>query len=146
MLIFGTGVITGGLLVHKTDRIKPRQQQGMGLRQVPAASAGGMRVELLRRMERELDLSVEQRELIDKIIKESQERTRKIMEPVSPQMREELQLTKDRFRAVLTPEQRERFDELTRQQQRPRDSRRPGRPPEGTSSVPSPSGEPGRNR
>ena len=62
-------------------------------------------------------------------------------------LRDELQLTKERFRAVLTPEQRERFDQLMKQQQRPRDSRRPGtRFPEGTSSVPSPSGEPGRPR
>jgi hypothetical protein len=145
MLIFGSGVITGGLLVRKSERVRtPRTGQNLAVRQVQPGSPGGMRLELLRRMERDLDLSPEQRELADKIIKESQERTRKIMEPVSPQMRDELQLTKERFRAVLTPEQRLRFDELSKQPQRPRDSRRPPRLPEGTSSVPSPSGE--RNR
>ena len=75
-----------------------------------------------------LDLTPEQRERIDLILKESQERTRKIMEPVSPQIRDELQRVRAEFRAVLTPEQQVRFDELARQQQRPREPRRPGVP------------------
>jgi Spy/CpxP family protein refolding chaperone len=147
MLIFGTGVITGSLLVRKAEPVRtPRTSQNAALRQAQSVSPGGMRIELLRRMERELDLSPEQRELADKIIKESQDRTRKIMEPVAPQMRDELQLTKERFRAVLTPEQRKRFDELSKQPARPRESRRPGRLPDGPSAVPSPSGDPARTR
>jgi hypothetical protein len=146
MLIFGTGVITGGLLVRESEKIRaPRPLKPVALRQLQP-TAGGMRIELLRRMERELDLAPEQRELVDRIIKESQERTRKIMEPVSPQIREELQNTKERFRAVLTPEQRDRFEKLSKQPPRSRDSRRPGTRSEGTSSVPSPSGDPGRGR
>ena len=145
MLIFGTGVVTGGLLVSKSDRGRtPRPGPAAITRQTPN-SPGGMRLDLLRRMERELDLSVEQRELVDKIIKESQERTRKIMEPVAPQMRDELQLTRDRFRAVLTPEQRQRFDELSKQPPRSRDSRRPARS-DIPSSITSPSGDAARQR
>ena len=151
MLIFGTGVITGALVIRESERIRaPRPPKQATIR--PPGNAGLMRVELLRRMERELELSSEQRELVDKIIKESQERTRKIMEPVMPQMREELQVTKERFRAVLTPEQRERFDELSKQPQRPRDRgerdprREKMRPPTGPSTVPSPSGNPGSNQ
>jgi Spy/CpxP family protein refolding chaperone len=141
MLIFGTGVVTGGLLVGKADRTRnPRAQQNLALRQIPN-TPGGMRLDLLRRMERDLDLSAEQRELVDKIIKESQERTRKIMEPVAPQMRDEMQLTRERFRAVLTPEQRQRFDDLSKQPQRPRDPRRPSRGADLPSSIHSPSGD-----
>src|SRR2546430_9015727 len=58
------------------------------------------------RAERELNLTLEQRERIDKLIKESQERTKKIMEPVAPRLREEVQRTKDEFVEVLTPEDR----------------------------------------
>jgi Spy/CpxP family protein refolding chaperone len=104
-----------------------------------------MRIDLLRRMERELDLTTEQRERVDRIIKESQERTRHIMEPVAPQMRDELQRTRERFRAVLTPQQQARFDELSKQPPRPRDQRRPGgRPPEG-GPLPSATGDPVRD-
>ena len=53
-------------------------------------------------------------------MKESQERTRNIMEPVAPDLRAELERTKDEFQQVLTPEQRRRFEELVKkQQQRP---------------------------
>jgi Spy/CpxP family protein refolding chaperone len=78
-------------------------------------------MEVLRRVERELDLTADQRAQVDRIISASQERTKKLMEPISPQLRAELQETKEAVRAVLTPEQRTRFDELLKQQQRPRE-------------------------
>jgi hypothetical protein len=90
-------------------------------------SPGIMRVEFLRRAERELNLNPEQRERIDGILKASQERTRKITEPIAPELRAELQRTREEFRDALTPEQRSRFDEMLKQQQqsRPRDMREP---------------------
>ena len=130
MVIFGTGVVTGGLLVRNTDRgriNRPQPNQQM-LRQVQTTSTG-MRMDFLRRVQRDLDLTAEQRERIDRILKESQERSRKIMEPVSPLLRQELQQTKAAFREELTPEQRARFDELLKQQsQRPRDPKQSGPP------------------
>ena len=102
-----------------------------------------MRIDFLRRMERDLDLAPEQREPIDKILKEGQERTKKIMETVEPRRREEFKRTIDEFRAVLTPEQRKRFDELLKQQQqRAREQRKAGppheRPPQGASATNTP--------
>ena len=151
MLIFGTGVVTGGLLVRNSHRTQPHppKNNNTGMARSPqpltAFSASGVKIEFLRRMERDLSLSSEQRERIDVILTESQERTRKLMEPVAPQLREELQQTKERFRAALTPPQREAFDAMLKQQQRPREQRHPaGRVPEGSSPQP-PSGEPLRN-
>ena len=46
-----------------------------------------MKFEFMRRAERELNLTPDQRERIDKIIAASQERTKKILEPVSPKIR-----------------------------------------------------------
>ena len=86
-----------------------------------------MRIDILRRLERDLDLMPDQKERIDKIIRESQERSHQIMEPVAPQLREELQQTRDRFRAVLTPPQQARFDAMLKQQQKPREKGRPPR-------------------
>jgi Spy/CpxP family protein refolding chaperone len=134
MLIFGTGVVTGGLLVKHSIPVSRAPRNG-GLPRSPAAVlAGGNKLEFLRRAGRELDLTPEQRNQVDKIISASQERTRKLMEPVLPGLREEVQLTKEAFQAILTPEQRVRFQELvkqqqrSREQQRSRDQRHPGPP------------------
>jgi hypothetical protein len=144
MVIFGAGVVTGGLLVRHSESIRaPRAPRGAVVnRPGQPLSAGGMRLDFLRRAGRELNLTPEQRERLDKIIKESQERTRKV---TSPFLREELQRTRTEFREVLTPEQRPRFDELLKhqqqqQQQRTRDQRHPPgpgeRPAEGLPAEP----------
>lgn len=123
VLIFGTGVVTGGLVVHKTERNRSPQRQAAQKMPGPAV---GSRLELLHRMERELDLKPEQRQQIDQILTESQERSRKLMEPVTPALREEVKRAKAEFRAVLTPEQQTAFDALLKQQQqRSRDTHRP---------------------
>jgi Spy/CpxP family protein refolding chaperone len=117
MVIFGTGVVTGGLLVRASRPLPPAQRiPGMGRASQPP-SPGGARVEFLRRMTRELDLTTEQRERVDKIIRESQERTKIISEPVAPLLRQETVRVKQEFREALTPEQRARFDELVKKQQ-----------------------------
>jgi Spy/CpxP family protein refolding chaperone len=150
MVIFGTGVITGGLLVRYSNSNRPPHPHGSpATRPLQPISASGMKLDFLRRAERELNLTSEQRERVDKIITASQERTKKILEPVTPKIREDMKQTKEEFRAVLTPDQQARFDELLKQQQRPRDPRRPqtgrdkqpeglpqGNPPATTNSLP----------
>jgi Spy/CpxP family protein refolding chaperone len=145
MVIFGTGVVTGGLLVryaeHGRDRRPPRA--GDMVRPAQPVSAGVMRIEFLRRMERELDLTPEQREPIDKVLKEGQERTKKLMETVEPRRREEFKRTVEEFRAVLTPEQQKRFDDLVKQQQqRAREQRKAAPPKERLPESPPPGNPP----
>lgn len=128
LVIFIAGVVTGAVLVVYSGRSlinRPRN----GAPRFFQATPGNMRLEFLHRVQRDLDLTPEQRERIDKILKDSQDRTRKMMAPVLPGLREEFQRTKEEFRDVLTPEQRVRFDELFRHQQRPR-GRRGGAPAE----------------
>jgi Spy/CpxP family protein refolding chaperone len=122
MVIFGAGVITGGLLVRQTVLVPPPRLPHAGAvnRSVPTAP-GFTRVEFLRRAERELNLTPAQREQTDKIIAASQDRTKKIMEPVTPKIRDELQQTKDEFRALLTSEQQAKFDEMLKKQAHSRD-------------------------
>ena len=119
MVIFGTGVVTGGLLVRQADHGRDRRPQRAGAMVHPAQAgpAGVMRIDFLRRMERELDLTPEQRDPIDRILKDAQERTKKLMDTVEPRRREEFKRTVEEFQAVLTPEQHKRFDELVKQQQ-----------------------------
>jgi hypothetical protein len=147
MVIFGTGVVTGGLLVqhvqHGRDRRPPRPANTV--RTAQPSTPGVMRFEFLRRMERELDLTPQQHEPIDRILQEGQERMKKLMETIEPHRREELKRTMEEFRGVLTPVQQIRFDELAKQQQqRSREQHktapqreRPANPPASTNSTPS---------
>jgi Spy/CpxP family protein refolding chaperone len=138
MVIFVTGVVTGGLLVHRVGHIRSVRplHGGNVARQAQPPSPGGLRLDLLRRMQQELNLTPAQRERIDKIIHQGQEHTRKITEPVRPQLQAEVQQVMQAFRDALTPEQQARFDQLLKQQQHPREPRwsqppreRPGQSP-----------------
>ncbi len=121
MVIFGAGVVTGGLLTWRLEQASLVRRPH---RTPPPSSPGGFRFEFLRRAQRELDLSPEQRQKIDKILKESQERTRAIMEPVAPQFRAEIRRTESEFRSLLNPEQQKRFDQLLKKPQHAREPRR----------------------
>ena len=120
MVIFITGVVTGGLLVRFAEQRPEGNRAAPPRPSPPPGSPGWVRIDFLRKMQRELDLTADQRQRIDKLLKESQERTKKLMEPVAPSLRAEVQRTKEEFRDVLTPEQRARFDELLKQQQQQR--------------------------
>jgi hypothetical protein len=133
MVIFGMGVVTGGLLVRHVQPGRERRPQhaANAVRTAQPPSPGVLRLEFLRRMERDLDLTPAQREPVDRILKEGQDRMKKLMETVEPRRREELKRTIDEFRGVLTPEQQKRFDDLLKQQQqRAREQHKAGAPRE----------------
>jgi Spy/CpxP family protein refolding chaperone len=131
MVIFGAGVITGGLLVSQTSEAKrPRANRPAGTNAPPRVMQNVtptqiQRMEFLVRANRELDLTPEQRQRIERILREGQERTRQLWETISPDVRKEIQLVRERIRVELTPEQRRQFEELMRRPQRP-----PGNPEE----------------
>ena len=113
LVIFCAGLFTGGL------GVKSLLQQRTG--REPLIAPQGMRTEFLRRMARELELQPEQRERIDQILAESQERHREIMGLVGPELRDEYRRTVKLLRDELSPEQRRNFDQLLEQR-----GRRPG--------------------
>ena len=135
MVIFGTGVITGGLVVRQSGNFSPafRPRDYRVQRPLPPSplSDDGIpqvhiqRMEFLNHVQRELDLNLEQRARIEKIITEGQVRTKELWEPVAKLTRQEMQQVRERIRAELTPEQRPRFEELLKQ----RPPRKPGEPP-----------------
>lgn len=102
--------------------------------------------EFTQLLERRLELTSEQREQIGQIMREGQERIRELRSTIDPQLRKELQQTRESIRAVLTPEQRERFERMMKRPSRrtersegtgPSD-RRFGDTPEPRHSQPSP--------
>jgi Spy/CpxP family protein refolding chaperone len=62
-------------------------------------------------MVRELYLTPEQRERIEKTLRESHDRTRKLWETIAPQAQAEQKRVRDEIRDILTPEQQAKFDE-----------------------------------
>jgi len=140
MVIFGAGVVTGGLLVRSTQRFpRMRWQQAPTPPRPPQPTvAGVMRLDFLRRMERELDLKPDQRERVDKILKEGQERTKRIMEPLEPELHEVVERAREEFLAVLTPDQKARFDQILKQQQQKAKEQHKQSPPAHQQSAPPP--------
>lgn len=72
------------------------------------------RFDVLRKMQRELNLSTDQSTRIDAIIQEGRSRTKEIWDACQPQFREEMKLVRERIQAELSPEQRTKFDELVK--------------------------------
>lgn len=133
IVIFGAGVITGGLLVNHVE--KP-------LHAAPAPTAGWsdvppqLRPEMLnyrfvQRLSDRLDLKPDQRQKIEKIIADGQNRTHDLWKLVGPQFQSLWRDTRQQIREVLTPEQRKQFEELMRQQHP-----HPLRHPPGTNAPP----------
>ena len=156
LVIFGTGVVTGGLLVTHNERTKQRQfwllnraeKNRAGRPEVrepnppppgafnPAGESPGraqnllpsmLRMDLLQRIERQISLTPTQREKIEDILSEGQEHTQRIMEPVQAELKKQMQNTRSRIREVLTEDQQRRFDELMRPQRRFDESMPPDR-------------------
>jgi len=117
LVIFGAGVLTGGLLVNyavhtnlvltavKTNPLPAQQAVVPWLQRAR---------ELLRRMDRDLDLTPEQHQRIEKLVADSAERTRRLWEPIAPPMQRELQRLHRDIREELTPDQRKKFELITR--------------------------------
>ena len=175
LVIFGSGVVTGGLLVSHSERVKQRQvwlqnrnQPSRPVRSElrpsapvpsganPAAQPPGsmtspllptaLRLDLLQRIERQIQLTPGQREKIEEILREGQERSRQIMEPIQGELQKQVRVTRERIREVLTQDQQGKFDELMRPQRRfdescpaeRRQQRQPLRPLDGGPRPPSP--------
>lgn len=117
VLIFGAGVVTGGVLVNCVKQARPRvaakhPNPTPPPNSAPTNDSAGASVrlpnppqilskEFLQRLEGELQLSKDQHEVIQKIISDSQNLMRKVVQDARLEIRE-----------ALTPAQRQQFDEL----------------------------------
>jgi len=141
IVIFGAGVITGGLLVnHVQHPFRPLFSFRQPSR--PAAPARTpyenmppeVRPEILKTnfvqlLNDKLGLTPKQREQIRKIIAQAQQNTHDLWKLVAPQFQLVWRDTRQQIRDVLTPEQRRQFEFLMRQQH-------PARRPQSTNAPP----------
>ena len=140
LVIFGTGVITGGLLVGITDGIRGyRHGSAHNARSQPAPTPApaapvitnapherdprmtlplGLSPrrqfpkDFLERLDRELKLTPEQHKQIDQVLDEGQKRTKEIWDRIAPEVRQEMKNSREQILNLLTPEQKTRFEEL----------------------------------
>ena len=125
VVIFGAGVVLGGLLVNyvhqphaKAQRAKPAAiETRLPATNAPARSAANTKLrppelltkQFLQQLDDALHLTQEQREAVQKIISERQNQIRRVVQDSRREIRE-----------VLSPDQHKPFDELLKQQTQPR--------------------------
>ncbi len=134
IVIFGAGVITGGLLVNNVKQ--PFRAPRPVLYDVPVA----FRPEILsrqfvERLNHELNLSKQQSNQIQKIIAQGQESTRQLWKGVAPQFQIVWRDTRLQIRDVLTQEQKKQFEMLMKQQRQLRHPPATNAPPSLPSSA-----------
>ena len=112
LVIFAAGVVTGGLTVNLRTRPASPGVRILEQRAAPSQSWDNRIRELGKRMERQLDLTAEQRDRIEIIVRDSQRRIKSVFDEATPKAREEFRETRTKIREVLTPEQRKKFEEL----------------------------------
>lgn len=117
VLLFTAGAATGVAVSRIQSRVTVRVEAATPN---PLPAIAWQRYEFLRRAQRELKLSDEQKARIAVLVKESQERFRKLWEPVAPQARTEFEALREQIRGELKPAQQERFDELLRKSEKDR--------------------------
>ena len=114
MVIFVCGLTTGAIL---TRTMIPKTKPALAALPAPAQTTAPpilqmQRATFFRVLDKQLDLTGEQRDQIGKIMKASQERTQPLWNQIAPQMSEELKNVREEIRALLTAEQRKKFGEL----------------------------------
>lgn len=103
---FVTGMVAGiaadRFVLVREARILPRE----GMRFVSAR--------IVRAMDRELDLTDAQRADVERILAERQRRIERVWSEMRPQIRTEIERTNREIEAILTEEQKPKFETLTR--------------------------------
>ena len=131
IVIFGAGVMAGGLLVSHVDRfnrnnhrppgaefrppgLEHEQGRGMGTEFPRPRQPDLLNTNFVRRLDDALKLTADQRSAIAKIIAEGQDQNHSIWTNNAEQMRKVMQDVRHRVREQLTPDQQKQFDELMR--------------------------------
>ena len=146
VVIFGAGVLTGGLLVNYVEQSHPKDIQRLPDEGNPQPEANNrdhdqprpqdlpkprlpemLGKQFVQQLDKTLRLTPEQRAAVAKIVADGQERNREIWTNVAPQMHKILQDVRQQIREQLTPEQTKQFEEMVKRF-RP-SGRRPHSPP-----------------
>ncbi len=123
VLLFAAGALTGAAVSRIRTRVAVRTELAQ---RSPLPAIAWQRYEFLRRAQRDLKLTEEQKTRIDGLVKASQERFRALWEPIAPQSRAEFEALREQIRTELMTEQQQRFDELLKKTEKERRRQRDG--------------------
>jgi hypothetical protein len=106
VLIYGTGVVTGALVIKLVDRPQPAH-----IKPSPQLTYNQIqRAEFLSRLQKQLNLTPEQNDHIGQILRDSNQRTKPYWDPVAAKMKDEVRTVTDKIRAELSPDQIAKFE------------------------------------
>jgi Spy/CpxP family protein refolding chaperone len=115
LLVFLLGALAGAAVVHRVDR-----QGAEGI----LSGRGGATADLIvRRLSRSLDLDPAQRDQVRAIVTETRREIIEIRKPVQAQVEATIERSRARVRAILRPDQQEKFDRIRSERRK-----RKGRP------------------
>jgi len=104
LLVFLLGALTGAAVVHRVDR--------QGVEAVFSGRGGATADFVVRRLTRSLDLDPAQQDQVRAIVTETRRDIVEIRKPVHGQIQAALDRSRARVRAILRPEQQEKFDRI----------------------------------
>ena len=108
VVIFAAGFVTGGLATSKVEPPRKESRGGTG----PFGMNKERRAEYIKKLHKNLQLTTEQSAQVETILVESQNRMKKLWEPMAPEAKAEYGRTRKEITQILTPEQRKKFEEL----------------------------------
>lgn len=121
LVIFGAGLVTGGIWTRMAvadsskNPVVAATQRSTTPRAQPLSLEHLRKMDLMMRVQKDLNLTPEQHERIEKVISDGQEHVRDLWSQVEPDIHDELQAVKDKLASELTPEQKQLFDDLMKQ-------------------------------
>jgi len=116
LLVFLLGALAGAAVVHRVDR--------QGAEAVIEGRGGATADLIVRRLSRSLDLDSAQRDQVRAIVTETRREIIEIRKPVQAQVEATIERSRARVRAILRPDQQEKFDRIRSERRKRRG--RPG--------------------
>jgi hypothetical protein len=113
LLVFLLGALAGAAVVHRVDRYRI---------EAVLSGRGGATVDLIvRRLSRSLDLDPAQRDQVRTIVTETHRDIVEIRKPVQTQIEAAIERSSTRVRAILRPDQQEKFDRIQAERRKRRE-------------------------
>ena len=124
LVIYCAGVFSGALLVKSTRPVASATPSPSPGPVFPGSDIFQQR--FLDRLKKELDLTAKQNERLEIVFQDSRDRMRAWWDIVGPEMQAELQAVREKIRAELKPEQRDKFETLLKSRHHPPGQGAPG--------------------
>lgn len=118
LVIFAAGMFAGSMVTRNVLPPKPL---------APPAPPVDMQQRFYQKLKRELALTADQTNRLDKIFVEGNARVKIIWDLMAPELQKERQEVYENIRAVLNPEQREKFEKLSKERTHKPDGEGPRR-------------------